>query len=411
MFRAFAALVCLALPVAGSDLEQAVKALDEEDWAAAAPLLETIVVEEPENVDVQFNLAYCYAQLQQSDKAVEHYRKVVELKPGLTEAHMNLGILLMERREFGEAAPHFRTVSEARPDEFAPSLYFAHASLEAGEAEAAAQAYKKAVELDPQSADAHLGLGQALLRSGRAAEAAPHYSRAAELDPELHSMKLELAEHLENNGDPEKALALYRGYLTIDPEAVAVRERIGLLLLELRQYPEAARFFEQAVERDPTVANRAALAEAYVNSGETAKALPHLREAAAAENADPALRLHYANLLLHNGKFPDAARNYLALLERKPDLVVAWNGLAFSLYKNEDLPGALNALTQSAKAGPSKPAQIYLRAIVEDKLELRKEALASYRRFLEMNSGLEEEEWKARERAKVIERYLNKRRR
>ncbi len=410
MLRAFIALVVLAAPVVGSNLEQAVKALDEEDWATAAPLLETIVAEKPENVEVRFNLAYCYTQLQQGDKAVEHYRKVVELKPELTEARMNLGILLMERREFGEAAPHFRVVSEARPDEFAPALYQAHALLEVGRAEAAAEAYKKAVGLDPQSADAHLGLGQSLLRSGRAAEAAPHYERAAKLDPTLQSMKLELAEHLENNGHPRKALALYRGYLTVDPEAVAVRERIGLLLLDLKRYPEAVRFFEQAVELDPTIANRAALAEAYLNTDEPAKALPHLREAAAAKNADPALRLRYANLLLHNEQFSDAARNYLALLERKPDLVDAWNGLAFAMYKNEDLPGALSALMQSAKAGPSKPAQIYLRAIIEDKMELRKEALASYRRFLEMKPGLEEEEWKARERAKVIQRALNRRR-
>ncbi len=409
MSRAFAALVLLAVSLAAGDLEQAVKALNEEDWAAAVPLLETIVAEEPENVEIQFNLAYCYAQLQQGDRAVEHYRTVVELKPDLVEAHMNLGILLMERREFGEAAPHFEAVIESRPDEFAPALYLAHASLEMGDAEAAADAYKKAVAFDPRSADAQLGLGQSLLRSGRAEEAAPHYERAAELDPTLQSMKLELAEHFENNGHPEKAIALYRGYLGVDPEAVAVRERIGLLLLDLKQYPEAVRFFEQAVELDPTVANRAALAEAYLNTDEIAKALPHLREAAAAKNADPSLRLRYANLLLHNEQFSDAARNYLALLERKPDLVDAWNGLAFAMYKNEDLPGALSALMRSAKAGPSKPAQIYLRAIVEDKLELRKEALASYRRFLEMKPGLEEEEWKARERAKVIQRALSRR--
>ncbi len=410
MLRVFTALVLLVVPASGNDLEQAVKALDEEDWAAAAPLLEKVVAETPENVEVQFNLAYCYSQLQQSDKAVDHYRKVVELKPELTEAHMNLGLMLMERGDVAEAAPHFRVVSEARPDAFAPALYHALALLETGETENAAVAYEKAVAIDPRSADAHLGLGQALLRSGRATEAAPHYDRAAELDPELQSMKLELAEHLEFNGDPEKALALYRGYLEVDPEAVAVRERVGLLLLELKRYREAAKFFEHAVERDPTAANRAALAEAYLNIGENAKALPQLREAAAAENADPGLRLRYANVLLHNEKFSDAARNYLALLERKPDLVDAWNGLAFAMYKNEDLPGALEALTRSARAGPPKPAQIYLRAIIEDKLEMRKEALGSYRRFLAMKPGLEAEEWKARERAKVIERFLKRRR-
>ena len=79
------------------------------------------------------------------------------------------------------------------------------------------------------------------------------------------------------------------------------------------------------------------------------------------------------------------------------------------MYKNKDFAGALNALTQSARVGTPKPAQIYLRAIIEDKLELRKEALASYLQFLACNSGLKDEEWKAQERIKVIEKFLRRR--
>ena len=406
MLRAVGAFFLLTVPLAANPLEQAVKALQEEDWTSAVPWLEKAAGDDPENVDVQFNLAYCYGQLQENSKAVVHYRKVVDLKPGLIEARMNLGILLMEQGEAGRAAPHFRVVSAARPDEFAAVFSYAQALLESGAAESAAPVFRTALGLDPDAADAHLGLGQALLSSGRAAEAWPHYRRAVEIAPELHPTQLELAEHFERHGAPEKALELYSGYLDVDPEAAAVRQRVGWLLLELERYPEAARFFEQAVERDPSPAHRAALAEAYWNIGETAKALPHLREAAKAENADPALRFRYANWLLHDEQYPEAARNYLALLERAPENAAAWNGLAFAMYKNEDLPAALKALARAAQAAPSQPAQVYLRAIIEDKLELRREALASYRRFIEMKSGLDEEEWKARERAKVIERSL-----
>ena len=317
--------------------------------------------------------------------------------------------MLMDQDAIGEAMPHFRTAKEAWPDKLAPALYYAHALLETGEVTGAVEAYQNAISVDPLTADAHLGLGRALLHSGRLEEAPLYYERAAELNPELYSTQLELAEHLEHHGAPQKALHLYKRYLAANPESIAVHQRVGFLLLDLKQYPEAIKFFEQAIQRNSTISNHIALAEAYLNMDETAKALPHLREAATVKDADAALQLRYANLLLHNEEFTEAEHHYLALLEKTPHTVVAWNGLAFAMYKNGDLAGALNALAQSERVGAPKPAQIYLRAIIEDTLELRKEALASYRRFLAFNSGLKDEEWKAQERTKVIEKSLKRR--
>jgi tetratricopeptide (TPR) repeat protein len=404
----FFALTLLTIPTVAGHLEQAVDALEREDWPTAVTWLEKIATEEPENVEVQFNLAYCYSKLGQNEKAVRHYRKVVTLKPGLPAAHMNLGVALMEQGVASEALPHFKTAREIWPEKFPPALFYAHSLLEI-EPSSAVDAYKYALRLNSQSADAHLGLGQALLRAGNSEEAPSHYRRAIEINPELNSMQLELAEHFEHTGSPQKALSLYKDHLVVNPTSIVIRQKVGFLLLHLKQYHEAVTFFEKSVEREPTAANHAALAEAYLNTDKLTQALTHMREATAYDDADPELRLHYANLLLHDKQFSVAARNYLALLKRTPSDVVAWNGLAFAMYKNGDLAGALNAIIQSTKVGPSKPAQVYLRAIIEDNLDLHKEALVSYRRFLELDSGLENEKWKAGQRAIAIEKILKRR--
>ena len=54
------------------------------------------------------------------------------------------------------------------------------------------------------------------------------------------------------------------------------------------------------------------------------------------------------------------------------------------------------------------PAAVYLRAITQDKIQMYKEALASYEEFLTMTSGMADEEWKSRQRIKVIHRVLHK---
>jgi tetratricopeptide (TPR) repeat protein len=182
-----------------------------------------------------------------------------------------------------------------------------------------------------------------------------------------------------------------------------------MLLLQAERYPEAISMLEKVVAESATAANRAALAQAYVLNNEPAKALPAWKEAVAADPKSSSLRLRYANALLYNESFAEAGQQYLEALKADANLVEAWNGLAFSLYRVDNYPGALKALLESAARAPEKPGNIYLRAIVEDKLQMHKEAMASYEKFLGMTPGKADEEWKAKERIKVIAKILKKR--
>ena len=67
------------------------------------------------------------------------------------------------------------------------------------------------------------------------------------------------------------------------------------------------------------------------------------------------------------------------------------------------------AWANAEKLEPLKPASVYLRAITEDRLQLYKEAQVSYQAFLAMAPGLEDEEFKSRQRLRVIELVLSKR--
>ena len=118
--------------------------------------------------------------------------------------------------------------------------------------------------------------------------------------------------------------------------------------------------------------------------------------------------MRYADALVRAKRYKDAADEFLAALEHDADLVGAWNGLAFSSYQLNNFVSALKALDESRKRGGEKPATLYFRAIVEDNLEMRGAALASYEAFLAAGSGLEDEEWKSEQRIKALQRILRK---
>jgi superkiller protein 3 len=323
---------------------------------------------------------------------------------------MNLGLLLLQNHRAADALPHLQAGAEARPGDFQTQLFYARALAQGSKPAEAIAVYQKAAELDAKAPEAVVEPAEILAGLERFDEAAAAYERAAQLDPRLEQAVLQVAEQMEAKGLREKALPIYQRYLAAHPEAAATRERVGFLLMELQRYPEAIAELERVVTKDGTAANRAALAQAYALNKEPEKALPAWKEAVDADPASADLHLRYANALLFAQSFPEAAQHYLEAVKRNAALVEAWNGLAFSLYRVENYQGALKALDESNARASEKPANMFLRAIIQDKLQLYEEAKASYEKFLAQGAGMEDEEFKSRERLKVIHRLLEKRR-
>ena len=269
----------------------------------------------------------------------------------------------------------------------------------------AEQHYLAATGIDPKSAAAQLGLARAQAGQNRIAEAAEHFQKAAELDPGFRDAQLELAGLYEKNHQPAEAIAIYEGF----PENVGAEERLGELLLETKRFADAIPHLEKVVLRDATSANRLALATAYQLNKEPAKALAQLEKAAAAEPAIYDLRMQYGRVLRDGRQFIPAANQFAAAAKIKPDSKDAWNELAGVLTLAERYPEALTALDRVRALGAEIPGDHFLRAIILDKLQQYQPALESYRKFLTTSEGKNpDEEFKARQRARIIERILSK---
>lgn len=400
---------CASSLLADDALRAAAEALEENDFTAAIPYLETALAADTENSNIRFNLAYAYLQSGDEPRAIEHYQALVTAQPELHRARRNLAMLLMRNERPAEAIEHLAVLAEANPEDFSLHLAWADALDKAGDADAAVEAYRQAAALDGTSTEALLGLGYALVRQQRFSEAVPYYLRAAGIDPSVESMLLQLANGMEQQGQQTDALEIYRRYARNRPDDNAVQERIGLIFLERGRFQAAIEALEKVVAADPTAAARAVLAEAYAHVGDSERGVRQLREAVNADPESVVLRVRYANGLLAMQQFEQAAKHYLAAVERKPDTIDGWNGLAFTMFQLENYPAALKALEQSEKLGSRKPASIYLKALAQDKLQLYAEARSSYEEFLATSPDMEDEAWKAGERVKVIDKVLAKR--
>ncbi len=381
------------------------KALEQGRYEAAAEAFAKAVAADPKNYYAHFNLALAYTFLHRDAEGVAEYRKTLELKPGLYEAQLNAGILLLREKKPAEAAPLLNAAVEQKPREFRPRYYLADAQLQTDQPAVAEENFRLAVEADPKEPAARLGLARALARQGKLAEAAPQFRQAAALDPGHPDALLELADLYEKNKQPEEAIALYRQF----PGNVGAEERLGALLIETRQYPEAVSLLERAFAADATDANRVALAQAYVLNGQTAKAVPLLQQAVAAAPANYELRMAYARALRDLRQFPAAAAQFQEAARLKPDDPRAWSELGAAAYMAGALQDALAAFDRARDLGENTPGNWFLRAIILDKLRQLKPALEAYQRFLALSQGNPDQEFQARQRARIIQKELEKR--
>jgi len=397
-------VLALALQAPGP-VADGLKALDARDYPAAIAAFETAIKADPKDYSAHFNLALAYSLSGRDAEAITEYRTTLELKPGLYQALLNLGTVLVREKRFAEAIPHLQAAAAARPADARPQLLLGDAQLGMSQYQLAAQAYYAALTAAPDSADAELGYARALIGQQQLGEAEPHLRRAIMLQPDLREWLLDLGEAYERAGKTDQAAAVYEQF----PDSAAARERLGFMLLQAGRVKDALPHLEWAAEKSPTAANKLALALAYKRNNDAAKALAIVEAAVQAEPGNVDLRMAYGRELRDARRFADAAQQFNMVIQARPDSIEAWNEMAGMMVSLEQFPQAIAALDRISALGGEKPGHLYLRAIILDRVRDIKGAAAAYERFLAMSQGaLPDEEFKARQRLRILKKELGK---
>jgi tetratricopeptide (TPR) repeat protein len=289
----------------------------------------------------------------------------------LYEAQLNLGISLNENQQWTEAQA----------------------------------AFENALALKP-SASAEAGLGQALVGQGLRKDAEPHFRKAASLDASYRGLVLRLGSLFEENHQSAEAIAIYREF----PDDPGALEHLGTLLSDTGHADEAIPVLEKVVTQSPSVANRVALAQAYLDNKQPDKAGLLMTQVIANQPRDYRLRMLYGRMLRDQRKFTEAGPQFLAAAQIQPDAVEAWSELAAVLILTEQYPQAVAALDRVRALGAETSGHYYFRAMALDHLRQLKEALANYSKFLETSQGKNpDQEFIARQRVRINQNELSKR--
>lgn len=362
-------LVFALLPAQQDPLAEASAHLDAGRYDQAVAVLKPLAEKDPESVPIQFNLALANSLAGNDADAIQGFRKTLALKEDLYEARLNLAQLLVKTAQFPEASTLLDACLVQKPQ-------------------------------DPKAA--YLA-ARALAGREDWKQAAAAFAKAAELSPQDNSLALELATAYENAKMPTEAAAVYARF----PGDPAAQERRGVILLGQGDFPGAISSLELARSKSPTPAVLYALATAYLRNKQPDNALAIAAKLVEAEPSNFDMVVFYGRLLRDRKDYDAAARQFLSAVKLKPGSGEAWNELTAMLLLLKHYEPALAALEKARSLNGETPAYHYFRATMLDALNQPKLALESYRKFLAVSGGkFPDEEWKARHRAKALEKAV-----
>jgi Tfp pilus assembly protein PilF len=195
-----------------------------------------------------YNVAWDYSLRGENEKAIEHYEKVLELKPDDVRTVNNMGLAYIQLNRLDEAEKNFR----------------------------------RALEIDPKYAEALGNLG--LLRFQRKDwnGAIRYYTQALAIKPgdprALNNMGLSRLQQ----GFPDQAEEYFRQAIAIKPDHASALNHLGVALAQQGKLKDAIEYFQQAVEAqpdDPQIQTN--LGQALLSDGRAAEAAQHFEKALA----------------------------------------------------------------------------------------------------------------------------------
>jgi len=392
-------------------LEEARKAIDRQDYAAAVEPLQKVLAEEPGFAYAHFQLAYAFTGLGRREEARKEYERAVDLDPKLVEGWLNLGLLLLDA-EPGAAAAAFRHAVDLQPAQSRTQFLLGYARERSGDLASAVGAYEEATKLDPRDYEAAFAYGRALLRLNRPVEAESRFRNALASKPDSAPARLGLASSLAAQKKPEAAAA-FRAYLQLKPDDQAARLDLARLLYSQGQFATALAELDAGEAGQPVSLDALRLrADVLLAQSRWDDAAEVLQRALAQAPGDGDLHAALGHAYLEKKDYAPAEKELKAVLAQNPKSLAALRDLVIAYSVSGDCPEALGAVDQLATMETLKGGAWFVRGTCYDKMGHVAEAIEAYRKFLELDAGRNDrEEFQARERSAVLTRELKEHKR
>ncbi|MBL7070334.1 MAG: tetratricopeptide repeat protein [Candidatus Omnitrophica bacterium] len=282
---------------------------DRGEYSESIQYLQRALGIDPDNTKIHYTLANAYIQTEDQDKAIQEYKRTLELSGDYAPAYLNLAQLYLNRQAYEQL---FEIIVQAKEnDRFTDEL---------------AEVFRDATF---QYASDHVSMGIEALMSNNRKQGYVYLEKAIKIDPDFAYPSYVAGFFYYRDQDYQRARELAQDAIKIDSRFGAAYKLLGDIQFCQRDFPAAIQEYGMALQFNyinPYLQNDLALA--LMEEGEYQDALRHAKAAVGALPENVNMLYNLACLYRDNADTQSAISEFNRLIAGHPDYPNAHNDLA-----------------------------------------------------------------------------------
>ena len=231
-------------------VETALELYNKGEYKQAIDAFSVVLEECPENAELYNNIALCYANLGEYDKAEKNYLRAQELNPKLAQVYINLADIYYRNKNMADGIGLMTTGICEIPDNMVLRHYLARFYMEDAKLDLAIDELETILEVQPDNYDVYYDLAKVHFELGNYACAIENFENVLEYKSENPLIYYYLGEAYEANDEIDKALSNYLKAIARNEAFSPAYKKAGILFLARADYEDAIEYFEDYIDLD-----------------------------------------------------------------------------------------------------------------------------------------------------------------
>lgn len=313
--------------------------------------LNGVIVKNPENFVLRYNLGRAYVAKGDVNNALVQFQEALKYRPDYTPARIAMAQIHLSKNEFAKSLQFAEDILGYDNNNLVARMIRTSSRMGLGDLPTARGELNQILQVNPNLPDALFQLGVLNFKERKNKDAMETFLKLRKVAPNDPRGLVGQVETLVAQENYDQAIALLNDELKANPDRSFYRLAKANTSARAKRWDEAINEYKSLLAKSPRSFDvQVRLAETLRQKGDMPAAMEEYRKAKDLNPADPVAPLRLAVILETQGKQPEAKPLYEQVLKIEPDNAVALNNLAFMLAEhNMDLDLALS-MAQKAKA-------------------------------------------------------------
>ena len=231
-------------------VDKAIELYQKGNYKEAIDVFSSVLETCQDNAELYNNIALCYANLGDYEKAEKHYLKAQHLNPKLPQVYINLADIYYRKKDMGSGIELVTQGIYEIPDNLVLRHYLARFYMEDAKLDLAIDELEHILEKQPDNYDVYYDLGKVHFELGNYECAIENFENVLQYKSENPWIYYYLGEAYEANDEIDKALSNYLKAIAHNDLFSPAYKKAGILFLARGDYDDAIEYFEDYINLD-----------------------------------------------------------------------------------------------------------------------------------------------------------------